>query len=551
MKQFNTFIVAVIAIFSVQASQAQLCNGNKGPNLLGAKGTFSAPYITVNTNADTRLANGLQTFSPLGNIGNALPKCSTVNGEIIPCSDYEYTASYHGMVPEFTYTFIRNMGDANGHNLIHSQNSWVGKDHTGDGGYFLAVNGAPNNTRSPLFYQIKKIPVCIGTTYEFSAWVISIAPGVDGATDDASPNISFKVNGEIIATSGKIPYSSKGEWVQVGGSFVATTSFVDLEVINATSVAEGNDLGLDDISIRVCKSQIEVSGSNPSSVGSLPMPTYTVSDPLMENKWYKWQLSTDGGSSFTDETSGDIATFNPLTKTYVVTPGEIIGEVYPEMNGFMYQLVVSTSKAGLQNPECIYVGQFRLIVEAEAGPLPVLLTSFDATYSNGSANLKWQTSQEINNDRFEIFRSFNGNDFEMVGNVAGAGNSSLSKDYQFQDRVSNASGQVFYKLKQVDKDGRFAFSNVVKLNLSNVAASFQLFPNPVVNNFTASFSAPKATSATLMIRNVSGQTIYSKTLSVIKGNNSVVVNNAPLKTGMYYVTITGEDINYKGKLQKQ
>ena len=269
MKQFHKLIVAVICILSLQTAEAQLCTGVKGPNLLGAKGTFSDPYITVNTNADACLADGLNSFSPIGNIGNALPKCSTVTGEIIPCSDYDYTAKARGMVPEFTYTFIKNVGDANGHSCIHSTNTtWIGEDHTGDGGYFLAVNGAPNTTKSPLFYQIKKIPVCIGTTYEFSAWVISMAPGTDGTTNDASPNISFKVNGAVIATSGKIPYSTNGEWVQVGGSFVATTAFVDLEVVNATSVPEGNDLGLDDISIRVCQSQILVQGPNPVPAGN-------------------------------------------------------------------------------------------------------------------------------------------------------------------------------------------------------------------------------------------------------------------------------------------
>lgn len=535
----------------MQSAQAQLCSGNKGPNLLGAKGTFSEPYITVNTNADPCLANGSSTYNQIGNIGNALPKCSVINGELIPCSDYDYTAKQLGMVPEFTYTLIKNMGDANGHNCIHSENSWKGKDHTGDGGYFLAVNGAPNTTKSPLFYQIKRIPVCIGTTYEFSAYVISIAPGQDGNVDDASPNISFKVNGNVIATSGKIPYSSNGQWLLVGGSFVATTDYVDLEVVNATSVAAGNDLGLDDISIRVCQSRVEVSGPQPVTTGSLPNPEYTVSDPLMENTWFKWQLSTDGGVTFTDETSGEQAIFDPVTKQYKVSPGAIIGEVEPQMNGFMYQLVVSTSKIGLSSPDCIYVNQYVLKVQPEGGPLPVSLTSFEGTYSNGAANLKWQTSQEINNDRFEILRSMNGKDFETVGKVSASGNSSLTKEYQYQDRVNGAGGHLFYKLKQIDKNGRFVFSEVIRLNVQNVAASFHLFPNPVVSSVTASFSAPKNTTATLMVRNTSGQTIYSKTLSVLKGDNSVVINNAPLKTGMYYVTITGEDINYNGKLQKK
>lgn len=551
MKQFNTILVAVTALFSFQTAQAQLCDGVKGPNLLGAKGTFSTTYINPNPNADPCLTANTSTYNPTGNIGMPLLKCDEAVGEKVPCTGYNYAFTQNGMVPEYTYSLIKNIGDKNGHNCIHSQNLWVGKDKTGDDGYFLAVNGAPNTSKDSVFYQIKQIPVCIGTTYEFSAWVISLVPGVDGATDNMSPNVYFVVNGERIATSGRIPYSSSGKWIQVGGSFTATTPFVDLQVINATSIAAGNDLGLDDISIHVCQSRVLVEGPEFTEIGTSPHPTFLVSDPLEQNKWYKWQLSTDGGITFTDETSGGTASFDPITKKYSVTPGDIIGEVEPDMNGFIYQLVVSTSKEGLVSPDCIYVGQYVLKVKPAEGTTPVLLTSFDGTYSNGTATLKWQTSQEINNDHFEILRSFDGNEFTLVGTVAGAGNSSLARDYQFQDKVQSASGHVFYKLKQVDKDGRFTFSSIVKLTMNNVAASFQLFPNPVVNNFTASFSAPKATTATLMIRNVSGQTVYSKTVNVIKGNNSVVVNNAPLKTGMYYVTISGEEINYKGKLQKQ
>jgi len=65
----------------------------------------------------------------------------------------------------------------------------------------MAVNGAPNSTFSPIFYQIKSIPVCIDTTYEFSAWVINLLPGTSSAAVKGSePNISFKVNGVVIVT---------------------------------------------------------------------------------------------------------------------------------------------------------------------------------------------------------------------------------------------------------------------------------------------------------------------------------------------------------------
>ena len=332
----------------------------KGPNLLGAKGTFSAPFITVNSNASACLSDGTHTYNPPGNVGNALTGCTATIGSMIPCSDYNYTATTNGMQPEFTYSILKVMGDASGSNCIHTP-IWIAKDHTNDGGYFMAVNGAPNSSYSTLFYQIKTIPVCIGTSYEFAAWVINMMPA-GGAVSDA-PNISFKVNGSVIGNSGPIPYDH--QWHQVGGSFTATTATVDLQVVNATSIANGNDLGLDDISFRVCQSRIDVSGL----VTNLQ---FVVTDPLSQNTWYKWQLSTDGGITFSNiPTATGTATYG-ADHTFTVSPSTYIPTVIPAMNGWKYRLVVSTSQVGLANPDCIYFNDYTLIVLPSPGPLPSL-----------------------------------------------------------------------------------------------------------------------------------------------------------------------------------
>ena len=549
MKHFNSLLLAAICLCSYQFSNAQLCDGNKGPNLLGARGTFSIPFITPNTNADACLTSGTNTYNPPGNVGNKLEGCSNPSGNIIPCSDYNYTAVTNGMQPEFTYSILKVMGDQNGSNCIHSP-VWKGKNHTpGDEGYFLAVNGAPDVLHSPIFYQIKSIPVCIGATYEFSAWVINMFPGT--GTNSSSPNISFVVNGtDTIGKSGPIPMGVG--WVQVGGSFVATTDHVDLKVINATAVAGGNDLGLDDISMNVCQSRIVVQGPLNTCEGNTIFPTFTVTDPTSTNTFYKWQVSRDGSISFQDLSEGTLTYTNgTATLSYGIT------NITPDpsgknANGNIYRLVVATTEANLSNPDCIYFNDYVLQVSSACGQLPLQLTSFGGTYSNGIASLNWKTSQELNSDHFELFSSFDGNNFSPVSTIKASGYSSVVKNYQFNDKViGNASNYIFYKLKQVDKDGRSSFSNVIKLSLGDTKSFFQLFPNPVINDFTASFSASKLGTATLLIRSSNGQTIYSKIIDVQKGNNSVLVNSPQLKTGIYYVSIVNDDINYTGKLQKQ
>ena len=322
---------------------------------------------------------------------------------------------------------------------------------------------------------------------------------------------------------------------------------VDLEVVNATAVANGNDLGLDDISFNVCQSQISVNGTATTCSGNNVDVNFVATDYSHTNNWYKWQVSQDGGASFTDATVGAQAVF--AGNTFALTNN--LGIVNSLMNGYKYRLVVSTSASGLANPDCVYFNEYTLIV-ADCSATPVQLTSFTGKYSSGKAMLDWQTSQELNSDRFELFRSTDGSDFIKVSTIKSSGNSSTVKNYNYQDNISGNSGNyVYYRLKQIDINGKATFSSVVKLNLDS-KSSFDIFPNPFTNNFTVSFSAPKTSNATLRVQNSTGHLVYSRQVAVTKGNNSVVMNNLPtMAPGVYYVTIQNEEMNFNGKLQKQ
>ena len=549
MKKFYMLIGVLAGIVLMQQANAQ-CNGVKGPNLLGAKGTFSTPAITVNNSGSACLRNGTATYNPVNNVGNALTGCAST-GASLPCSDYTYSAANNGLNPEGRYTIIKNIGDANGGNCVHG--AFRAQDHTGDGGYFMAVNGAPNNTVSPVFYKIKSIPVCIGATYEFSAWVINMLPGTNPSAGAGSePNISFRVNGTVIGTSGPIAYNNTPVWVRVAGSFVATTSTVDLEVINATAVASGNDLGLDDISIQLCGSNIAVGqpyitggGSTSFCEGADISVDFTVTDATASNKWYQWQISTNGGASFTNVGAPAQATFTGTT--YTLT--RHIGVVTTAMNGYKYRLVVATSQAGLSNAGCGFFNEFTLVVPS-CGPLPVSLVSFNGKYSSGTSTLDWQTSQEVNNKEFQLLRSLDGNKFEVIATIAGAGNSSVIKNYQYQDRISG-QGYVYYRLRQVDIDGKMTSSNIVRLSMGNESKAFEIYPNPYTTSFTASFSAGRTAKATMQLVNMKGQLVYSTAISVIKGFNAIQMNNLPdLQGGLYQVIIFNEDLKFVGRVQK-
>lgn len=537
--------IGVMAIFASLQNVSAQCNGVKGPNLLGAKGTFSSPAISVNNSGSNCLRNGNNSYSPTNNVGSALTGCTSGTGSMVPCSDYTYTAANGGLQPEGRYSILRIIGDANGGNCI--KGDWRGWDHTGDGGYFMAVNGAPNNTVSPVFYKIKNIPVCIGATYEFSAWVINLLPASSPAAGAGSePNISFRVNGTVMTTSGPIAYTNTPTWVKVSGSFVATTNTVDLEVINATAVASGNDLGIDDISFQLCGSNIAV-GSIPAEFceGANVSATFNVTDATASNSWYQYQLSTNGGLSYTNLGAPAQATF--VGTSYTLNYN--IGVVNQSMNGYKYRVLVSTDPSGLGNTTCGFTNEYTLVVPS-CGPVPVSLLSFSGKYNNGTSTLEWATSQEINNKEFELLRSTDGLKFDKIATIAGAVNSASIKNYQYQDRFS-AQNYVYYRLRQVDLDGKATLSNVVRLSTGGADQSLELYPSPFTKNFTASFTVARSAKASMQLVNMKGQMVYQTVISVTKGYNAIQMNNIPnLPTGLYQVVIFNEEFKFVGRVQK-
>jgi len=119
-------------------------------------------------------------------------------------------------------------------------------------------------------------------------------------------------------------------------------------------------------------------------------------------------------------------------------------------------------------------------------PLPVELTAFTGRWANGAAELKWSTASEKNSSRFVVERS-NGGDaaFRPVGQVTAAGNSTTAH-YQLRDAEAGAQGvsTLYYRLRQVDKDGKQEFSPLVTVTVGKQAAIepvVEVYPNPAAD----------------------------------------------------------------------
>ncbi len=191
-------------------------------------------------------------------------------------------------------------------------------------------------------------------------------------------------------------------------------------------------------------------------------------------------------------------------------------------------------------------GCFNLVTQV---PLPVKLLSFGGTFLNNAAALNWETVNEENFDRFEIERSSNGSSFASIGSkLAQPGGFDSRKQYNHFDDLSAVSGDVFYyRLKMVDADGKFKYSNVIMIRRDQKAISGLLIsPNPVYNGAaTIRFSARTTASVEVRVMDMTGRTVLQQQNKVYEGNNSIAVNNLDrLQPGMYVLRlINGDDIS--------
>lgn len=177
--------------------------------------------------------------------------------------------------------------------------------------------------------------------------------------------------------------------------------------------------------------------------------------------------------------------------------------------------------------------------------LPVTLTGFTAKAQRSSVMLNWSTASEQNNARFDIYRSrVAGDDFKLVGSVAGSGTISRSRQYSYTDNSPQA-GINYYKLVQVDNDGKKASSDVVFANvgakLSSVAVSAA---NGNVNLliYTAKRGAGKVS-----LHDVSGRKLTSQRIELVNGYTTIAIPVQLQQNGIYIVVVETEIENIREK----
>lgn len=182
-------------------------------------------------------------------------------------------------------------------------------------------------------------------------------------------------------------------------------------------------------------------------------------------------------------------------------------------------------------------------------PLPVELLSFDAKPNGSIVDITWTTASELNNDYFLVEKSRDGISFDEVVQVQGAGNSSTLLLYQEKD-YEPYNGISYYRLKQVDFNGEYAYSNLVAVNFHG-GSMIEVYPSIVSKDepLNVSFSGNRETKALIVVRDLQGKEFYSKIVLVASDKEVFAIDTqGKLAAGIYFVVASSDDTIYKKKI---
>jgi hypothetical protein len=166
-----------------------------------------------------------------------------------------------------------------------------------------------------------------------------------------------------------------------------------------------------------------------------------------------------------------------------------------------------------------------------AAPLPITLLNFTGKAENDAVQLQWLTAQEINNDYFIVEHSIDGVNFSKTAKVDSKGNTSIGHAYTYQDKQA-VQGSNFYRLKQVDVDGSFSYSNIALVK--NNAKKISILSNPVANEIILT-NVNVDSKSSYKIVNTAGKIVVSNILISNK------INVSKLISGNYFLQIVDKN----------
>ena len=343
-----------------------------------------------------------------------------------------------------------------------------------------------------------------------------------------------------------------GSWVPTGDAF---------GVNNAAGI--GNKSGTPTCVIAVSTATVSVTSVN-FGIERLPDSddkniTYARNDPNI-------QYDITGGLTGTDPEDGVLGS----GKTYKITQLPSRAVLY--YNGFactVNQVISGFNPALLKiDPDDdTHQAIFRFASRDAAGlydpspatvtvnwsqTLPVKLISFSGRLNGSKVDLNWVTANELNTKQFEVERSSDGRNFTKLSTVAARGNSSTATSYDLVDPVP-MKGVNYYRLKIVDIDGKFEYSQTVIIRIDDgMQLVTKVAPNPFTGKIDVYLTLTHNTLVDFRFIDINGRMVFNKSVKGLKGFNWFTINDLDrLPSAPYMLHIKTDDATIVEKLIKQ
>jgi hypothetical protein len=169
--------------------------------------------------------------------------------------------------------------------------------------------------------------------------------------------------------------------------------------------------------------------------------------------------------------------------------------------------------------------------------LPVNLAEFTATKMGSVAQLSWKTLSEINNKGFAVERSADGITWNQLQFVNASTSGSNGASYSATDN-SPLNGVNYYRLKQVDNDGKIAYSNTASVNFASTdVVGFSFYPNPAKSQINVALQTVQSSNASLSIVNVDGKTVKTIALTSQQSNSNIQISVSDIAKGNYFLVL--------------
>ncbi len=283
-------------------------------------------------------------------------------------------------------------------------------------------------------------------------------------------------------------------------------------------------------------------GSNPATINAIGSDGF-------------WDIGTTLGS-FTTSVTFDLSSYGGISD---INDIRMLRRATEDAD---WEVYASQSVVG-NTIVCTSVDAFSQWVPGSVGgdALPVELTAFSANVNDNSVTLNWTTATEVNNYGFEVQRasaklgsntelSRSAEGWQTIGFIEGHGNSNSQKDYSFIDQ-SVAERSRSYRLKQIDVDGSFEYSDIITVEVST-PMEFKLaqnHPNPFNPTTRIDFSIPNTMTVSIKVYNSLGEEIAElANRSFSSGNHSVEFNGSNLSSGMYFYTLQADGFSKTMKM---